>query len=68
MSQTRNDSEATRKASQDFDAQMKVARQVMKEERVVLRALALGDQHPEADVATLIEMAEGQLRSEGRIA
>ena len=42
---------------------MKIARQVMKDDRVVLRALSLGDQHPEADVATLIEMAKIQLRN-----
>ena len=68
MSEKHDDPQATKRASQDIDAQMKVARQIMKDERVVLRALALGDQHPKADIATLIEMAEGQLRSGGRIA
>jgi len=57
-----------RDANEDFERQMAVARQVMDKNWVVLRALALGDQYPEAEVATLIEMAEGQLRREGKLA
>ena len=41
----------------DFGRQMAIARQVMKKDRVVLRALALGDEYPELDVAELLAIA-----------
>jgi hypothetical protein len=44
--------------------QLEIARYVMEKDWVVLRALALGDQHPDADVDTFLRMAREQ-RQEG---
>jgi hypothetical protein len=43
-----------------FEQQMELAGKIMDKDRVVLRALALGDQHPDADVNTLLEIAREQ--------
>ncbi len=39
---------------------MEVARKIMDERWVALRALALGDRYPDADAETLVKMAEEQ--------
>jgi len=46
----------------DFERQMAVARKIMEKDWVALRALALGDQYPDLDVATRLKMAEQQKR------
>jgi hypothetical protein len=46
--------------------QMRLAREVMDRDWIVLRALALGDQHPDIDVETLIDLAREQAAAEGR--
>ena len=40
--------------------QMEVLRRVMDKDWVVLRALALADQHPDVDIEALLEMARKQ--------
>jgi hypothetical protein len=47
----------------DFDRQMKIARKVMEDDWLALRALALGDQYPDLDVDTRIRMAREQAAS-----
>jgi len=44
----------------DFAGETKILDQIMEDDWVVLRALALGDQFPDADVETLLRMAEEQ--------
>jgi hypothetical protein len=46
--------------NRDSARQMAIAREVMDDDWVVLRALALGDQHPDMDVGTLLKMARAQ--------
>lgn len=40
----------------DFERQMAIARKIMEKDRVVLAALALGDEFPELAVAELLAM------------
>jgi hypothetical protein len=49
-------------AATDFERQMAAAREIMEKDWVALRALALGDQHPELDVEARIKVAEQQKR------
>jgi hypothetical protein len=49
-----------REEREDFERQMTIARKIMDERWVALRALALGDMYPDADVETLLEMASKQ--------
>ena len=51
---------------EDFERQMAVARKIMDDEWVVLGALALGDQYPDADVEQLLEMARKRGRDRKR--
>lgn len=53
-------------ADDDFERQMTAARQIMEDDWIVLRALALGDQYPEAAVEALLEMARQQARDRSR--
>ena len=46
--------------SNEFERQMAIARKVMDEDWSVLRALALGDQHPDMDANELLKIAEEQ--------
>jgi hypothetical protein len=46
----------------DFERQMELARKVMDEDQLVLRVLALGDQYPELDIESRLEMARQQKR------
>lgn len=50
-------------AATEFEHQMAVARRIMHNDRVALRALALGDQYPELDVDTRVRMAREQAGS-----
>lgn len=50
----------------EFERQMAVARRVMEEDWVVLRALALGDQHPELDVEARIQIGRKQAPERGK--
>jgi hypothetical protein len=49
-------------ADGDFERQMAVAREIMEKDWVALRALALGDQHPELDVTARLKIAEQEKR------
>jgi hypothetical protein len=50
----------------EFDSQMAVARRVMDERWIALRALALGDQHPELDADARVALAKQQAQELGR--
>ena len=51
-------------ANADFDRDMAISRQIMDKHWVTL-ALALGDEFPDLDVATLLAMAEQQREQKG---
>lgn len=44
-----------RENREDFGRQMAAARKIMDEDWLILRALALSDQHPDADHETLLD-------------
>ena len=52
-------------ANADFDRDMAIARQIMDKHWVALRALALGDEFPDLNVAALLAMAEQQREQKG---
>ena len=53
-------SNSSRAAHDNFQSDMAIMRQVMEKDWVVLRALALSDQHPELNAEALVEMAKQQ--------
>ena len=55
-----HESNVERSADADQRSDIAIMRQVMENRWVALRALALGDQHPELDVEAHIAMAERQ--------
>ncbi len=52
-------------AKANFDRDMAIARRIMDKNWVTLRTLALGDEFPDVDVATLLAMAEQQREQKG---
>jgi hypothetical protein len=62
MSEQRETNKSGRPVEPEFAKQMEVARKIMDERWITLRALALADQYPDADAETLVKMAEEQAR------